>query len=52
MHCKSILGFRAIARMLSGENFFKGCNKVEYGVRRYNPSSFGLISSYPKTYLS
>ena len=31
---------RAIARMLSGENFFKSDISVGYGVRRYYLSSF------------
>ena len=32
--CKPILGLRAIALMLSGENFLSGCISVGYGVRR------------------
>ena len=32
--CKSIFGLRAIARMLSGENFFNGGINVGYGVSR------------------
>ena len=32
--CKLILGLRAIARILSGENFFSGCINVGYGVSR------------------
>ena len=32
--CKSIFGLRAIALMLSGENFFSGCINVQYGVSR------------------
>ena len=32
--CKSILGLRAIALMLSGENFLSGCISVGFGVRR------------------
>ena len=32
--CKSILGLLAIARILSGENFFNGCINVGYGVSR------------------
>ena len=32
--CKSIFGLRAIALMLSGENFFSGYINVGYGVRR------------------
>ena len=32
--CKSIFGFRAIALMLSGENFFSGGINVGYGVSR------------------
>ena len=32
--CKSILGLRAIAPMLSGKNFLSGCMSVGYGVRR------------------
>ena len=31
---KSILGLRAIALMLSGENFLSGCLSVGYCVRR------------------
>ena len=31
---KSILGLRAIALILTGENFFSGCISVGYGVRR------------------
>ena len=31
--CISILGLRAIALMLSGENFFSVCISVGYGVR-------------------
>ena len=31
---KSIFGLRAIALMLSGENFFNGYMSVGYGVRR------------------
>ena len=31
--CKSILGLRAIALTLSGENFLSGCISVGYGVR-------------------
>ena len=34
MNCRSIFGLRAIARMLSGENFLKGSNELGYGVRR------------------
>ena len=40
--CKSIFGLRAIALMLSGENFFKGCISVGYGLRRYYLSSSGF----------
>ena len=40
--CKSIFGFRAIALMLSGENFFSGCISVGYGVRKYHLSSSGF----------
>ena len=32
--CKSIFGLRAIALMLSGENFLSDCINVGYGVRR------------------
>ena len=32
--CKSILGFRAMALMLLGENFLSDCINVGYGVRR------------------
>ena len=32
--CKSIFGLRAIALMLSGENFFNVCMSVGYGLRR------------------
>ena len=32
--CKSILGLRAKALMLSGEMFLSGCMSVEYVVRR------------------
>ena len=32
--CKSIFGLRAIALMLSGENFLSGCNNVGNGVSR------------------
>ena len=32
--CKSILGLRAIALMLSGANFFSGGVSVGYGVSR------------------
>ena len=32
--CKSMLGFRAIALILSEENFFTGCISVGYDVRR------------------
>ena len=32
--CKSILGLRAIALMLSGENFSSGCLSVRHGVKR------------------
>ena len=32
--CKSIFGLRAIARMLSSENFFNGGINVGYGVSR------------------
>ena len=31
MNCKLILGFRAIARILSDKKFFEGGNKVGYG---------------------
>ena len=40
--CKSIFGLRAIALMLSGENFFNGCNSVGYGVSRWYLSSLGF----------
>ena len=39
---RSIFWLRAIARMLSGENFFRGGIESRYGVRRKNLSSFGL----------
>ena len=32
--CKSVFGLRAIAIVLSDENFFNGCVSVGYGVRR------------------
>ena len=32
--CKLIFGLRAIALMLSGENFFNGCISVGYDLRR------------------
>ena len=32
MDCRSIFGLRAIARMLSAENFFKDDPSLEYGV--------------------
>ena len=32
--CKSILGVRAIALILSGVSFLSGCMSVGYGVRR------------------
>ena len=32
--CNSMFGLRAIARMLSGENFFCDCINVGYGVSR------------------
>ena len=32
--CKSIFGSRAMALMLSGENFLIDCINVGYGVRR------------------
>ena len=32
--CKSIFGLRAIALMLSGENFLSDCINVGYGVSR------------------
>ena len=32
--CKLMLGLRAIALRLSGENYFNGCMSVDYGVRR------------------
>ena len=32
--CKSTFGLRAIALMLSGQNFFSGYISVGYGVRR------------------
>ena len=40
--CKSIFGLRAIALILSGENFFNGCFSVGYGVSRYHLSSSGF----------
>ena len=40
--CKSIFGLRAIARMLSGENFFNGCINVGYGFNRLYLSSSGF----------
>ena len=32
--CNSIFGFRAMTRMLSGENFLSDCINVGYGVSR------------------
>ena len=32
--CKSILGLRAKALRISGENFLSGCMSVGFGVRR------------------
>ena len=40
--CKSIFGLRAKALMPSGENFFSGCIRVGYGVRRQYLSSSGF----------
>ena len=37
-----MLGLRAIARILSGENFFNGCINVGYGVSMYYFSSSGF----------
>ena len=40
--CKSLFGLRAIAFVLSGENFFYGGIRVGYGVIRSYLSSFGF----------
>ena len=39
--CQPIIGFRAIALMLWGENFFSGGINVRYGVSRLYLSSSG-----------